>query len=98
MNLLTSGRPDRSEFDSVTWEDVQWLMTITDLPVIVKGILRPEDAVMAIDVGCNGVWVSNHGARVLDTVPSTVSSKRTWVDLFGPYLRFIYVCIFCFLD
>lgn len=46
--------------------------SITDLPIIIKGILNPADAKIAADLGCDGVFVSNHGGRQLDTSPATV--------------------------
>lgn len=58
--------------DGLTWTDVQWLLGFTNLPVIVKGILSAQDAVIATDIGCSGIIVSNHGARQLDTVQATV--------------------------
>jgi 4-hydroxymandelate oxidase len=61
------------QFDpSVTWADIGWLRSLTDLPVLVKGVLRPDDASRAVDEGVAGVIVSNHGGRALDTVPATV--------------------------
>ncbi|MCX7627343.1 MAG: alpha-hydroxy-acid oxidizing protein [Methylophilaceae bacterium] len=48
-----------------TWEDVAWLRDQTDLPLLLKGILHPEDASRAIDLGCEGIVVSSHGGRVL---------------------------------
>ncbi|KAH9138916.1 hypothetical protein AeRB84_016806 [Aphanomyces euteiches] len=60
-------------FDTnLTWQDVAWLKSITRLPIVVKGVLTPEDAIQACDVGCAGILVSNHGARQLDTVPATI--------------------------
>ncbi|RHY68731.1 hypothetical protein DYB30_007054, partial [Aphanomyces astaci] len=62
-------------FDTnLTWQDVAWLKSISSLPVVVKGVLTPEDAVLACDVGCAGILVSNHGARQLDTVPATIEA------------------------
>lgn len=61
--------------ETLTWKDVKWLMGFTKLPVLVKGILAVEDAVIAADIGCSGVIVSNHGARQLDSVQATVSFK-----------------------
>jgi 4-hydroxymandelate oxidase len=54
-----------------TWADVQWLMGQTHLPVLLKGITHPHDAVQAVKLGAAGVIVSNHGGRVLDTLPAT---------------------------
>lgn len=62
-----------SLFDpSLTWNDVDWLKSITTLPLIVKGILSKEDALEALDHGAKAVLVSNHGARQLDCVPATI--------------------------
>ena len=54
-----------------TWTDVQWLIGQTRLPVLLKGITHPQDAVHALKLGAAGVIVSNHGGRVLDTLPAT---------------------------
>jgi 4-hydroxymandelate oxidase len=58
---------------SLGWKDVAWLRTITRLPVLVKGVVRPDDALRAIDHGASGVVVSNHGGRQLDGSPPTAS-------------------------
>lgn len=63
-----------SLFDpSLTWRDLKWLQGITDLPVLVKGIMRADDAELAVQHGAKGIIVSNHGGRQLDTVPATIS-------------------------
>lgn len=49
-----------------TWDDVAWLRTQTTLPLLIKGVLHPDDAMRALDLGCDGVVVSNHGGRVLE--------------------------------
>lgn len=49
-----------------TWNDVAWLRSQTTLPLLIKGVLHPDDAVRALDLGCDGVVVSNHGGRVLE--------------------------------
>jgi 4-hydroxymandelate oxidase len=59
---------------SLTWKDVEWLLSITKLPVLLKGILDPTDADIAITTGAAGIIVSNHGARNLDTVPATIDA------------------------
>lgn len=56
---------------NLTWSDLAWLCEISPVPVIAKGILRPDDALRAIGAGVAGIAVSNHGARNLDTVPAT---------------------------
>lgn len=55
-----------------TWEDIRWLRGLTNLPIILKGIVDPADARRAIDAGANGLIVSNHGGRALDGVPATI--------------------------
>ena len=54
-----------------TWVDVQWLQSITRLPVLLKGVLHPQDAVQAAALQVAGLIVSNHGGRTLDTAPAT---------------------------
>jgi 4-hydroxymandelate oxidase len=64
---------DDPRFDpNLTWADVGWLRSLTAMPVLVKGVLRPDDASRAIEQGVAGVIVSNHGGRALDTTPATV--------------------------
>jgi 4-hydroxymandelate oxidase len=54
-----------------TWNDIAWLRSITRLPVLLKGITHPADALLAIEHGAAGIIVSNHGGRTLDTLPAT---------------------------
>ena len=56
-----------------TWDDIAWLQSITRLPVLLKGILHPDDARQAAALQVAGVIVSNHGGRTLDTTPTTVA-------------------------
>lgn len=58
---------------SIKWSDILWLKEVSRLPILVKGILTPEDALLALEYGCSGIVVSNHGGRQLDGVPATVS-------------------------
>ncbi len=58
---------------SVTWDDVAWLRSISDVPVILKGILTAEDARLAVENGFEAIVVSNHGGRQLDGSPATIS-------------------------
>lgn len=55
-----------------TWADFAWLRSVTDLPLMVKGIMSADDARRAEDAGANGVYVSNHGGRQLDHLPGTI--------------------------
>jgi 4-hydroxymandelate oxidase len=54
------------------WHDIEWLLTATRLPVLLKGILTAEDALRAVESGVAGIVVSNHGGRILDGVPATL--------------------------
>jgi 4-hydroxymandelate oxidase len=55
-----------------TWDDVAWIRDATDVPLLLKGILHPDDAELAIQAGAAGIVVSNHGGRNLDTTPATI--------------------------
>jgi len=57
---------------TATWDNVKWIKSITSLPIIVKGIIHPLDAKLALASGVNGIIVSNHGGRQLDSIPSTI--------------------------
>jgi 4-hydroxymandelate oxidase len=59
---------------SLAWKDVAWLRSITKLPIVLKGIVRADDARRAVDHGASGVVVSNHGGRQLDTSPATIDA------------------------
>lgn len=64
----------------LTWTDVEWLVSITELPVMLKGILRADDARRAVESGVGGVYVSNHGGRQLDRASSTIDALPAIVD------------------
>jgi len=73
-----------SEFDaSLTFDDVTWLREISGLPVLVKGVLRGDDAVRCVEAGAAGVVVSNHGARQLDTALATAEALRDVTESVG---------------
>jgi len=57
---------------SLTWESIDWIRKQTRLPIVLKGIVRPDDAARAVAHGAAGVWVSNHGGRQLDCCEATV--------------------------
>lgn len=59
---------------ALNWNDIKWLKSITKLPIIVKGIMVPQDAILAVAHGASAIIVSNHGARQLDTVESTINA------------------------
>ncbi len=73
----------------VTWEDISWLRSIWKGPLIVKGILDVEDAAMAAKMGADGIVVSNHGGRQLDSAPSTISMLKPIVDQVGGAMTII---------
>jgi 4-hydroxymandelate oxidase len=58
----------------LSWKDVAWLRATTRLPVLLKGVVRPDDARRAIDHGVAGIVVSNHGGRQLDAAPATLDA------------------------
>lgn len=58
----------------LSWKDIEWLRSIVNVPLLLKGILNPEDAHCAAEAGVAGLIVSNHGARNLDTLPSTAQA------------------------
>lgn len=68
---------------TVTWTDLDWLRSVAQVPVVVKGVLRPDDAVRAVDHGVDALVVSNHGARNLDTVPATADVLPRVVEALG---------------
>lgn len=70
-NLLSAGLTAygdhiRSLEDTLSWDDLDWLASVTSLPVVVKGVLHPDDARLAVAHGARAVLVSNHGGRQLD--------------------------------
>ncbi len=62
-----------AQFDPcVTWDDIRWLRQQWPGKLVFKGILEPDDALQALDCGADGIVLSNHGGRQLDSVSSTV--------------------------
>ena len=59
---------------SLNWKDLEWLRTAAGVPLLLKGVLSPEDARRAIDYGVDGIIVSNHGGRNLDLLPATIDA------------------------
>jgi len=76
FGLIYSRRLDAK----LTWKDISWFRSITKLPVLLKGILNPDDATRAIDSGASGIVVSNHGGRNLDTLPATAEALPRVID------------------
>lgn len=63
-----------------TWDDIAWLRDLWDGPLVIKGLVTPDDARRARDAGAQAVVVSNHGGRQLDGAPSTISALPAVVD------------------
>lgn len=63
---------DARDTVAFTWKDLAWLRSLSPLPIILKGILTAEDAMLAIEHGVEGIIVSNHGGRQLDGVPASI--------------------------
>lgn len=65
------------------WTIFDWLRSVTKLPMLIKGVLRPEDARKAVSIGLDGIVVSNHGGRRLDTVPASIDMLPAIVEAVG---------------
>ncbi len=65
---------------ALSWKDIEWLRSFTKIPLLVKGVLNPEDADRAVKSGVAGIMVSNHGGRNLDTVPATIDALPQVAD------------------
>jgi L-lactate dehydrogenase (cytochrome) len=74
----------RTQFDlTLNWKDIGWIKDRFGGPVIVKGVLDPEDARLAVDAGADAIVVSNHGGRQLDGAPSSIRVLPEIVDAVG---------------
>lgn len=82
LNNLISGEPLRAirkftaiySRPSLTWDNLKWLRQQTRLPILLKGILHPNDAQHALDAGIDGIIISNHGGRQIDGEISTIEA------------------------
>ncbi len=68
---------------TVSWKDIEWLRKVWKGRLILKGILCPEDARLAVQAGADGMLVSNHGGRQLDGVSSSIAMLPKIVDVVG---------------
>jgi len=57
---------------SLNWDDIEWFKSITNMPIVLKGIQRADDAIKAVEYGCQGIVCSNHGGRQIDTSRSGI--------------------------
>ena len=62
--------------EAPTWLDIEWLRARTDLPLMLKGVMHPDDAGRAIELGADAIVISNHGGRTLDTLPASVEALQ----------------------
>jgi 4-hydroxymandelate oxidase len=69
--------------ETLTWRDLEWLRSICPLPLVIKGILTAEDALLAAEHGAAAVVVSNHGGRQLDSVPAALDALPEVVEAVG---------------
>lgn len=68
---------------AVTWQDIEWLRSVSGLPILVKGVLDPQDAKAAIEAGVDGIIVSNHGGRQVDNAVGALTMLPEVVDVAG---------------
>lgn len=61
-------------YRNLNWADIEWIQSFCKLPVLLKGILNPDDADRAVNAGASGIIVSNHGGRSLDTLPASIDA------------------------
>jgi L-lactate dehydrogenase (cytochrome) len=78
---VSYGRFVKDNFDaSTTWKDIEWIRSIYPGKIILKGILDPDDARRAVQTNIDGIVVSNHGGRQLDSVTSSIRALPKVVD------------------
>ncbi len=78
------------QFDpSVTWRDLEWLRSLWDGPIVLKGILDPDDAREAVANGADAIVVSNHGGRQLDDVTSTIRALPAIAEAVGDQVEIL---------
>jgi (S)-2-hydroxy-acid oxidase len=66
---------------ALNWKDLDWIRSVSDLPIILKGVMTAEDALLAVEHGVDGIIVSNHGGRQLDGVPATCEVLPDIIDV-----------------
>ena len=72
-----------------SWSDAEWLLGEWNGPAAPKGVVRPDDAKRAVEIGFSTIWVSNHGARQLETSPATIDVLPSIRDAVGPDVEII---------
>ena len=66
------------------------------MKIVVKGVMTVEDALASVRHGVDGIWVSNHGARQLDTTPATIEVLNN-LSVFSPFVVQYLIVLFCFI-
>ena len=94
-NLTADARRPAAAFPAMidaglTWDDLAWLRSITKLPILVKGIVRADDAEQATEAGASGIVVSNHGGRQLDTAPATIDVLGSITQAVGNHIDVLF--------
>jgi lactate 2-monooxygenase len=74
---------------ALTWDDLDWLREVTDLPILLKGVLHPDDALEARERGVNGLIVSTHGGRQVDGAIGSLDALPDVVDAVGDDLAIL---------
>lgn len=74
---------------ALTWADIDWLASITSMPIVLKGVLRADDARRAIEHGAQGLVISNHGGRQLDTAIAPLDALRRIAPDYGDRLTLL---------
>ena len=68
--------PDKAHQARITWDSLDWMRTLSDMPIMVKGVQTAEDAQLCVDHGVDVVWVSNHGGRQLDAALGSMETLK----------------------
>jgi isopentenyl diphosphate isomerase/L-lactate dehydrogenase-like FMN-dependent dehydrogenase len=91
-NLVTYAEESSTTFPEpgsnagLTWEDLKFIRDCWKGKLVIKGLMLPEDAQRAVAEGVDGVWVSNHGGRHLESLPATIDVVRTIRERLGPQM------------
>jgi L-lactate dehydrogenase (cytochrome) len=90
-NVNSLGAWIQDQFDpALSWKDVEWIKNIWPGKLVIKGILDPDDARMAVKLGADALVVSNHGGRQLDGAPSSISALPRVADAVGSDLEVMF--------
>jgi L-lactate dehydrogenase (cytochrome) len=90
-NVNSLGAWIQDQFDpALSWKDVEWIKNIWPGKLVIKGILDPDDARMAVKLGADALVVSNHGGRQLDGAPSSISALPKVVEAVGDVIEVMF--------